>query len=70
MDNSKFISDLKVTTAWFYVRARSLIVLSLQFGAGSGMLNFYLYNWRTAPLSGYQGTGGVAEGQGVGVVML
>ncbi|TFK55084.1 N-myristoyl transferase [Heliocybe sulcata] len=42
----------------------------LKFGAGDGMLNFYLYNWRTAPLAGVKAVGGRAEGRGVGVVML
>jgi glycylpeptide N-tetradecanoyltransferase len=41
-----------------------------QFGAGNGLLNFYLFNWRTAPLAGVQAVDGVPEGRGVGVVML
>ncbi|EPQ58305.1 N-myristoyl transferase [Gloeophyllum trabeum ATCC 11539] len=42
----------------------------LKFGAGDGMLNFYLYNWRTAPLAGVKAIGGREAGRGVGVVML
>ena len=37
---------------------------------GDGLLNFYLYNWRTAPLAGVEAVGGVSAGRGVGVVML
>ncbi|KAG1891170.1 N-myristoyl transferase [Suillus subluteus] len=43
---------------------------SLKFGAGDGLLNFYLYNWRTAPLAGISAVDGVEPGKGVGVVML
>jgi glycylpeptide N-tetradecanoyltransferase len=43
---------------------------SLRFGAGDGLLNFYLYNWRTAPLAGVSAVDGVEPGKGVGVVML
>ncbi|KAG2078165.1 N-myristoyl transferase [Suillus decipiens] len=43
---------------------------SLKFGAGDGLLNFYLYNWRTAPLAGVSAADGVEPGKGVGVVML
>ncbi|EIW85083.1 N-myristoyl transferase [Coniophora puteana RWD-64-598 SS2] len=42
----------------------------LKFGAGDGLLNFYLYNWRTAPLAGVTAIDGVSAGKGVGVVML
>ncbi|KIJ16792.1 hypothetical protein PAXINDRAFT_131704 [Paxillus involutus ATCC 200175] len=42
----------------------------LKFGAGDGLLNFYLYNWRTAPLAGVKAINGVEPGKGVGVVML
>ncbi|PCH37827.1 N-myristoyl transferase [Wolfiporia cocos MD-104 SS10] len=41
-----------------------------RFGKGDGMLNYYLYNWRTAPLAGVNPTGDVAAGKGIGVVML
>ncbi|KIM87248.1 hypothetical protein PILCRDRAFT_815729 [Piloderma croceum F 1598] len=46
------------------------ILQDLKFGAGDGLLNFYLYNWRTAPLAGVEAVGGVNAGRGVGVVML
>ncbi|KAG6866998.1 hypothetical protein C0991_003914 [Blastosporella zonata] len=46
------------------------ILQDLKFGVGDGILNFYLYNWRTAPLAGMNSEGGVAAGKGVGVVML
>ncbi|KAI0780696.1 N-myristoyl transferase [Trametes elegans] len=42
----------------------------LKFGQGDGLLNFYLYNWRTAPLAGVTSVDGVPAGKGVGVVML
>ncbi|KAI0724001.1 N-myristoyl transferase [Cerioporus squamosus] len=42
----------------------------LRFGQGDGILNFYLYNWRTPPLAGLTATGGVPAGRGIGVVML
>lgn len=42
----------------------------LKFGAGDGLLNFYLYNWRTAPLAGVNAVSDVEAGRGVGVVML
>ncbi|KAI0929124.1 hypothetical protein AcW1_006153 [Taiwanofungus camphoratus] len=41
-----------------------------RFGPGDGMLNYYLYNWRTAPLAGVQSADGVPAGRGIGVVML
>ncbi|CCM00482.1 uncharacterized protein FIBRA_02516 [Fibroporia radiculosa] len=41
-----------------------------RFGKGNGMLNFYLYNWRTAPLAGANPIDGVPAGMGVGIVML
>lgn len=43
---------------------------SLKFGAGDGLLNYYLYNWRTNPLAGMEGKDGVSPGKGVGVVMI
>jgi len=46
------------------------ILQDLKFGLGDGILNFYLYNWRTAPLAGMNSEGGVAPGRGVGIVML
>ncbi|KZT26399.1 N-myristoyl transferase [Neolentinus lepideus HHB14362 ss-1] len=42
----------------------------LKFGAGDGMLNFYLYNWRAPPLAGMKAIGDREAGRGVGVVML
>ncbi|KAI9570484.1 N-myristoyl transferase [Boletus coccyginus] len=42
----------------------------LKFGAGDGLLNFYLFNWRTAAMAGATTVGGVEAGKGVGVVML
>ncbi|KAG8217840.1 N-myristoyl transferase [Butyriboletus roseoflavus] len=41
----------------------------LKFGAGDGLLNFYLYNWRTATMAGATALGDTERG-GVGVVML
>jgi glycylpeptide N-tetradecanoyltransferase len=41
-----------------------------QFGSGDGLLNFYLYNWRTKALAGMNRTEDRAAGRGVGVVML
>ncbi|KAG6874231.1 hypothetical protein C0995_003777 [Termitomyces sp. Mi166 len=46
------------------------ILQDLKFGIGDGILNFYLYNWRTAPLAGMNSESGVPAGKGVGVVML
>jgi len=42
----------------------------LKFGKGDGLLNYYLYNWRTSPVSGIAQVGDVQPGKGVGVVML
>jgi len=42
----------------------------LKFGEGDGLLNFYLYNWRTTVLAGARAVDGVEAGRGVGVVML
>jgi glycylpeptide N-tetradecanoyltransferase len=41
-----------------------------QFGSGDGLLNFYLYNWRSKPLAGINPTEDRVAGRGVGVVML
>ncbi|KAJ7774939.1 acyl-CoA N-acyltransferase [Mycena metata] len=46
------------------------ILEDLKFGPGSGLLNFYLYNWRTAKLAGMEDEGGTKAGRGLGVVML
>jgi len=44
----------------------------LKFGPGDGFLNFYLYNWRTAPIAGVdlKAKAVMPTGKGVGVVML
>lgn len=41
-----------------------------QFGTGDGVLNYYLFNWRTAPLAGMTEVGDIPAGRGVGIVML
>nr|GAT53247.1 N-myristoyl transferase [Mycena chlorophos] len=46
------------------------ILADLKFGVGDGFLNFYLYNWRTAKLSGLTQEGDTPPGRGIGVVML
>ncbi|OCH93383.1 N-myristoyl transferase [Obba rivulosa] len=48
----------------------ALFLEDLKFGTGDGVLNYYLYNWRTAPLAGMRPIDGVPEGRGIGVVML
>ena len=69
MDNAQFLEDLKVR--WMRCLTRvSPLINRLQFGPGDGFLNFYLYNWRTAPLAGLDPKGNVPMGKGVGVVML
>ncbi|KAF8321633.1 N-myristoyl transferase [Clavulina sp. PMI_390] len=52
-----------------------LFLTDLKFGPGDGYLNYYLYNWRTAPLEGFKALpanqgGGNGVGRGVAVVML
>ncbi|KAG8791200.1 glycylpeptide N-tetradecanoyltransferase [Serendipita sp. 399] len=47
-----------------------LFLADLKFGSGDGLLNYYLYNWRTAPLAGIESVDGVPAGRGIGVVML
>ncbi|EMD38301.1 hypothetical protein CERSUDRAFT_113468 [Gelatoporia subvermispora B] len=47
-----------------------LFMKDLKFGTGDGVLNYYLYNWRTAPLAGMSPIDDVPAGRGVGVVML
>ncbi|KAF8503332.1 Myristoyl-CoA:protein N-myristoyltransferase, N-terminal domain-containing protein [Russula emetica] len=72
MDNPMFLQDLKVTwpyRKWFLI----LLVDDLaraQFGSGDGLLNFYLYNWRSKGLAGMNPTADRVTGRGVGVVML
>jgi len=46
------------------------VLNDLKFGPGDGYLNFYLYNWRTAPMAGMEAIDDVPAGRGVGVVML
>ncbi|PFH54270.1 hypothetical protein AMATHDRAFT_135405 [Amanita thiersii Skay4041] len=46
------------------------LLRDLKFVEGDGYLNFYLYNWRTSPLSGMVAVGDVPSGKGIGVVML
>jgi len=41
----------------------------LKFGTGDGLLNFYLYNWRTPTMAGGTAADDVEAGS-VGVVML
>lgn len=47
-----------------------LFLSEVKFLPGDGMLNFYLYNWRTTALSGLEPKGDTPVGRGVGVVML
>ncbi|KAG6857120.1 hypothetical protein H0H87_009250 [Tephrocybe sp. NHM501043] len=42
----------------------------LKFGLGHANLNYYLYNWRMAPVAGANAEAGVAAGKGVGFIML
>lgn len=69
MHNNLFLHDLKVTHHTHFLWRLSRIY-TLQFGSGDGLLNYYLYNWRTAPLAGIEPMGETPVGQGVGVVML
>lgn len=48
----------------------ALFLKNLKFGSGDGLLNYYLYNWRTVPLAGVEPVGDDPVGRGVGVVML
>ncbi|KAF8456738.1 acyl-CoA N-acyltransferase [Kalaharituber pfeilii] len=50
-----------------------LFITDLKFGAGDGLLHYYLYNWRTRHIDGgIKGDGKLDEenGSGVGLVML
>lgn len=69
MDNKNFLDDLKVRCDK-RVLFCCLVSYRFKFGAGDGLLNFYLYNWRTALMTGATALGGVGAGRGVGVVML
>jgi glycylpeptide N-tetradecanoyltransferase len=72
MDNPMFLQDLKVT--WLYQKCFLILLVDnlarAQFGSGDGLLNFYLYNWRSKGLSGMNPTADRVAGRGVGVVML
>jgi len=48
----------------------NLFLKETRFATGNGYLNFYLYNWRTAPLAGMKSENGVSIGSGIGVVMV
>jgi len=67
MDNVLFLQDLRVSS---FVFCGGAILMYVQFGRGDGILNFYLYNWRTAKLAGMNAEGGRSAGRGVGVVMV
>ena len=69
MDNVPLLEPLKVRRASDCHRS-NVLKFDFQFGAGDGLLNYYLYNWRTSPLAGMEGKDGVKPGQGVGVVMI
>ncbi|KAH7103465.1 Myristoyl-CoA:protein N-myristoyltransferase, N-terminal domain-containing protein [Auriculariales sp. MPI-PUGE-AT-0066] len=47
-----------------------MFLSDLKFGQGDGLLNFYLYNWRTSSLSGVDAVGEYPKGRGIGIVML
>ncbi|KAI9441266.1 N-myristoyl transferase [Lactarius indigo] len=47
-----------------------LFLQELKFGSGDGLLNFYLYNWRSKALAGMSHAEDRTAGRGVGVVML
>ncbi len=72
MDNVEFIQDLKVCLLndFLSLLTYNLPTFFAQFGSGDGLLNFYLYNWRTAPVAGVNAVGDVKAGKGVGVAML
>ncbi len=45
----------------------------LKFGAGDGQLHYYLYNWRTAPISGGTNKQNMPDENkrcGIGMVLL
>jgi glycylpeptide N-tetradecanoyltransferase len=67
MDTVPVLRDLKVH---FLFLAWIVPAKQYQFGPGDGYLNFYLYNWRTAPMAGMEAIDHVPAGKGVGVVML
>jgi glycylpeptide N-tetradecanoyltransferase len=69
MDNLLFLQELKVI--WSYRNVSSCILMTRSpFGSGDGLLNFYLYNWRSKALAGMNPTEDRSAGRGVGVDML
>ena len=52
------------------VRDECSYVPWIQFSPGSGYLKYYIDNWRTAQLAGFESVGDVPAGKGIGVVML
>lgn len=75
MDNPLFLQELKVRVIMCIsfldeLTTRLATPLTVQFGSGDGLLNFYLYNWRSKGLAGMNATEDKAAGRGVGVVML
>ena len=52
MDNASFLQELKVMwpccSRFFFFR----LTICAQFGSGDGLLNFYLYSWRSKALAG------------------
>lgn len=51
----------------------NLFIQNQKFGAGDGLLHYYLFNWRTKHIEGgLKGDGKIDEegGSGVGLVML
>lgn len=50
-----------------------LFLEDLKFGPGDGLLHYYLYNWRTAPISGgidKNNMPDVKSRNGIGMVLL
>ena len=73
MDNPLFLQELKVRFIIcipFIDDSRLATPLTVQFGSGDGLLNFYLYSWRSKSLAGMNATEDKPAGRGVGVVML
>ena len=70
MDNPLFLLELKVRVSGPRTAFCSSMAHNSQFGSGDGLLNFYLYNWRSKVLAGMNPTDDRTAGRGVGVVML
>jgi glycylpeptide N-tetradecanoyltransferase len=68
-DNCQFLDDLGVSGD---AHSLNFVVCpyNVQFSPGDGLLHFYLYNWRTAPLTGLQPIGSQGPGVGVGTVLV